>query len=388
MAKRDYYEVLGVERTANEQEIKSAYRKLAHKFHPDKNPGDKAAEESFKEVSEAYECLSNPEKRSNYDRFGHAAERMGGPGGDPFQGANMNDIFGDIFGEMFGGGRGGRRRARPERERGSDLRYNLEISFEEAAFGVEAKIRVPKHRRCETCAGSGAKKGTQPRQCKTCGGAGEVRLTQGFFHISRTCPACHGVGQVISDPCGDCRGSGKSATDVGLTVKVPAGIAHGQRLRIPGEGDLGDPGAPAGDLFVVISVREHALFQRDDDDVICEMPISFTQAALGAKIEVPSLDGKVLLTIPAGTQNGRVFRMRARGVPHLDGSGRGDMHVHVTVEIPRQLTKKQKELLEQFSATMGESQSPKSHSFFDKVKEMFGGEPAQERERDVDEASG
>lgn len=385
MAKRDYYEVLGVERTATDQEIKSAYRKLAHKFHPDKNPGVKAAEESFKEVSEAYECLSNPEKRAGYDRFGHAAER-GAPQGDPFAGANINDIFGDMFGDMFAGrGRAGAKgggRARSERARGQDLRYNLELSFEEAAFGTEAKLRVPRHKRCETCRGSGAKKGTAPRACQTCGGVGEVRLTQGFFSIARTCHVCHGAGKVITDPCPDCKGEGKKAFEAAVEVSVPAGIDHGQRIKVTGEGDLGDAGAPAGDLYVVCNVKEHPLFVRQEDDIICELPISFTAAALGTKIAVPTLDGKVELSIPAGTQHGRVFRMRGKGVPHLQGRGRGDQHVHVTVEIPKELSKKQRELLEQFAATMGESQSPRSKTFFDKVKELFGADAAEGEDRD------
>lgn len=391
MAKRDYYEVLGVERAVSEQELKSVYRKLAHKFHPDKNPGNKAAEESFKEVSEAYEVLSNPEKRAQYDRFGHAADRMpaGHGGGDPFGGgANINDIFGDIFGEMFSGGgrrRGGGGAGRSPRRRGADLRYNLEISFEEAAFGTDAKIRIPRHKRCDTCAGSGSRKGSGPKGCGTCGGAGEVRFTQGFFSVARTCPACQGLGQVITDPCHDCKGSGKTAFEAALKVPVPPGVDTGIRLKLDGEGEAGDHGAPSGDLYVVIHVKEHALFQRQDADVVCELPISFTQAALGGKIEVPTLDGKVELTIPSGTQAGRVFKMRGKGIPHLSGQGRGDQLVLVTVEIPRHLTKKQKELLEQLAATMGEAQSPRAHSFFDKVREMFGGEPAKEREGSEDQ---
>lgn len=374
MSKRDYYEVLGVSRTASEQEIKSAFRKLAHKYHPDKNPGDKHAEELFKELNEAYEVLSNPDRRGRYDRFGHDAERMGGMGGDPFAGSSINDIFGDIFGEMFGGrrGRGGR-----GRRRGADLRYNLEISFEEAAFGTEAKIRIPKHKRCDSCEGTGARKGTGPRACPTCGGVGEVRFTQGFFSVARPCPQCGGEGRIVTDPCPDCRGEGRTAFEAALNVKVPPGVDSGIRLKLSGEGEPGDAGAPPGDLYVVINVREHSLFARQEDDVIIELPISFTQAALGGKVEVPTLDGKVELSIPAGTQNGRIFRLRGLGIPHLNGHGRGDQHVQVVVEVPRHLTKKQRELLEQLAATMGEAQSPRSHSFFDKVREMFGGEPAR-----------
>jgi molecular chaperone DnaJ len=387
VAKRDYYEVLGVERTASEQDLKTSYRKLAHKFHPDKNPGDKAAEESFKEVAEAYEVLSNPEKRAQFDRFGHVSDRM--PAGDPFQGgANINDIFGDIFGDMFGGGgRGGRRGGRSARRRGADLRYNLDLTFEEAAFGTEAKIRIPRHKKCEGCQGSGAKKGTGPRPCATCGGHGEVRFTQGFFSVARTCPACGGQGAIISDPCPDCRGTGKTEYEAALKVRIPAGVDAGVRLKMDGEGDPGDQGGPAGDLYIVINVKEHPLFAREDADVICEMPVSFTQAALGAKIEVPTLDGKVELTIPAGTQPGRVFRLRGKGIPHLNGSGRGDQHVRLAVEVPRHLNKKQRDLLEQLAASMGEAQHPKAHSFFDKVREMFGGEPATEK-READESTG
>jgi molecular chaperone DnaJ len=376
VAKRDYYEVLGVERSASEQELKSAYRKLAHKYHPDKNPNDKAAEESFKEVGEAYEVLSNPEKRARYDQFGHGFDRAGGGGyADPFGGTNVADIFSDMFGDMFGG----RRRDRSGRRRGADLRYNLEVSFEEAAFGTEAKIRIPRHKRCETCEGSGAKKGTKPKTCQMCGGAGEVRLTQGFFTVARTCHVCGGVGQVIPEPCTDCRGTGKTEHEGTISVKVPPGVDTGIRLKLTGEGELGEAGGPPGDLYVVISVQEHELFTRQDADVICELPISFTQAALGAKLTVPTLDGKVELSVPAGTQSGKVFRLRSKGIPHLSGQGRGDQHVLVTVEVPRNLTKKQRELLEQFAATMGEAQTPRTQSFFDKMREMFGREPAREQ---------
>lgn len=386
LAKRDYYEVLGLGRDANEQAIKSAYRKLAHKFHPDKNPGDKAAEDSFKEVSEAYEVLSTPEKRAQYDRFGHASDRMPPGYGDPFGGGgvNVNDIFGDIFGEMFGGG--GRRGGRSARRRGADLRYNLSITFEEAAFGTEARIRVPRHKTCDSCSGSGAKKGTGPKTCGTCGGAGEVRFTQGFFSVARTCSACNGQGGVITDPCGDCRGLGKTAFEASLKVPVPAGVDTGIRLKLDGEGEPGDKGGPPGDLYIVIEVQEHPLFQRNDADVICELPLSFPMAALGGHVEVPTLDGKVQLTIPVGTQAGRIFRLKHKGIARLNGQGRGDQLVHVTIEVPRHLTKRQKELLEQLAESLGESQSPKSHSFFDKVRELFGGEPAKERAKGTEEA--
>ena len=383
MSKRDYYEVLGVARTASESELKSAYRKLAHKFHPDKNPGDKAAEESFKEVSEAYEMLSSAEKRAQYDRFGHVAPGQGSGQGPFGGGVDIGDIFGDMFGEVFGGGR--RRGGRSGRRRGADLRYNLELSFEEAAFGTTSRLRIPRSKSCEPCEGSGAKKGTAPKTCSTCGGAGEVRFSQGFFAVAQACPQCAGQGRIISDPCPDCRGRGKVAHEAVVSVPVPAGVDDGVRLKLAGEGEAGEQGGPPGDLYVVISVKEHPLFQRNGADVVCDMPISFTLAALGGKIEVPTLDGKVELTIPPGTQPGRVLRMRAKGIAQLSGRGRGDHLVHVTVEVPRQLTRKQRELLEQLAETMGESQQPQSQSFFDKVRELFGAEPARER-RPSDEA--
>jgi len=383
LSKRDYYEVLGVARTASESELKSAYRKLAHKFHPDKNPGDKAAEESFKEVSEAYEVLSSAEERAQYDRFGHVSPGQGGGQGPFGGGVDIGDIFGDMFGEVFGGGR--RRGGRSGRRRGADLRYNLELSFEEAAFGTTSRLRIPRSKSCEPCEGSGAKKGTSPKTCTTCGGAGEVRFSQGFFAVAQACPQCAGQGRIISDPCPDCRGRGKVAHESTVSVPIPAGVDDGVRLKLDGEGEAGEQGGPSGDLYVVISVKEHALFQRNGADVVCDMPISFTLAALGGKIEVPTLDGKVELTIPPGTQPGRVLRMRGKGIAQLNGRGRGDHLVHVTVEVPRQLTRKQRELLEQLAETMGESQQPESQSFFDKVRELFGADPARER-RSADES--
>lgn len=376
MSKRDYYEVLGVSRDASEQDLKKAYRKLALKYHPDKNPDDKEAEEQFKAANEAYEVLSNPDKRAHYDRFGHNMPSGMPPGGDPFGG--INDIFGDLFGEMFGGR--GRSRGGGGRRRGPDLRYNLELSFEEAAFGTTTTIRIPRHKRCETCKGSGAKKGTSPRFCQTCAGHGEVRMSQGFFQVTRTCPTCAGQGKIITDPCAECRGDGKTPFEAAVEVKVPAGVDDGVRLKMSGEGEAGELGGPPGDLYIVISVREHAFFTRQGHEVICDVPVSITQAALGTKIEVPTLDGKVELSIPAGTQNGRIFRLRGKGVPHLHGDGRGDQHVHVSIEVPKHLTKRQRELLEELAETMGESQSPKSHSFFGKVKEFFGGESDSKNE--------
>ena len=372
--KRDYYEILGVQRTATAQELKSSFRKLAMQFHPDKNPGDKAAEEKFKEAAEAYEVLSDTDKRAKYDRFGHMAP--GGFGPSPFEqgfsGANINDIFGDIFGEIFGQ----RARSRGGKQRGSDLRYNLEVTFSEAAFGTEAKVRIPRHKQCLNCHGSGAKPGTTAKTCTTCNGAGELRMTQGFFQISRTCGACQGSGKVVTEPCATCRGAGKVESESLLTVKVPPGVDTGTRLKLSSEGESGEKGGPPGDLYVVVHVQEHPIFIREDTEVICDVPISFTQAALGSTIEVPTLDGKVKMKIPLGTQSGKVFRLRGKGIPHLGNHQRGDQHVRVTVEVPEKLSRKQRDLLEQFAAISGEDTHPQSKGFFDKVKELFGtGEP-------------
>jgi molecular chaperone DnaJ len=373
LEKRDYYEVLGVSREANEQELKSAYRKLAHQYHPDKNHGDQAAEEKFKELSEAYAVLSDADKRARYDRFGHQAGG-GNPFGEGFPfggaaGASINDIFGDIFGEMFGGGR--RQRGRP---RGQDLRYHLDVSFEEAAFGTTARLEIPRPKRCDTCKGSGAKPGTQPRTCQTCRGAGEVRVSTGFITMARTCPTCGGEGRVVVDKCETCHGAGMTREQATVEVKVPPGVDTGTRLKLSGEGEPApEPGAQPGDLYVVIQVREHPIFQREDQEVVCELPISFTQAALGASIDVPTLDGPVKMKVPAGTQSGKVFRLRGRGIPALGGSGsRGDQHVRVVVETPTHLTKEQRELLERFAAVSGEETHPQSRSFWDKVGELFG----------------
>ena len=379
MHKRDYYEVLGVSRNATPQELKSAYRKLALQFHPDKNPGDQAAEESFKECSEAYEVLSDAEKRARYDRFGHQA-----PGGfqthawEPgFGAAGFNDIFGDIFGEIFGQRpRGGR----SARTRGADLRYNLEIGFVEAAFGTEAKVKIPRHKACEACRGSGARPGTGPKTCPTCHGSGELRLTQGFFQISRSCGHCHGTGKVVTDPCAACSGAGRVESESQLTVKIPAGVDTGTRLKLTGEGEPGDNGGPPGDLFVVVHVQEHPIFVREDTEVICEVPVSFTQAALGASIDVPTLDGKVKMKIPSGTQSGKVFRLKGKGIPSLDGYQRGDQHVRVVVEVPEKLSRKQRELLEQFASACGEESHPQQKGFFAKVKELFGAEEPSDQD--------
>ncbi len=368
MGKRDYYEVLGVGRDADEAAIKTAYRRLAHRYHPDKNPGDRQSEEQFKEASEAYEVLSDADKRARYDRFGHA----NGSQDFPFGGAaasSINDIFGDIFGEMFGGGA---RRTRA-RTRGSDLRYHLEIGFEEAVFGTTARISIPRARACDTCHGSGAKPGTSPRTCPTCGGAGEIRLTQGFFSIARTCHHCQGQGRVVVDKCPDCGGAGGRREQATVEVKVPPGVDTGTRLKLSGEGEPPPVanGTP-GDLYVVVQVREHAVFRREDTEILCDMPISFTQAALGASIDVPTVDGPTKLKVPAGTQNGKVFRLKGKGVPALQGGGgRGDQHVRVFVETPTHLTKEQRELLEKFASVSGEETNPQTRTFWEKVQDLI-----------------
>lgn len=366
--KRDYYEVLGVHRNASETEIKKAFRKLAIQHHPDKNPGDKDSEEKFKEVTEAYETLSDPQKRAQYDQFGHAG--MGGGGGfysGGFgAGSPFGDIFSDIFGDIFGGGRQhGRGR------RGDDLQYTLDISFEEAAFGVETNIEIPFEKRCDGCSGSGAKPGTDPKVCPTCRGAGQIRLQQGLFSISRTCSHCGGEGRVVDSPCQKCRGTGSVRDRKTLLVKIPPGVESGNRLKLVGEGGEGTKGGTNGDLYVLIAVLDHPIFTRDGHDVVCEIPISFTQAALGCEIEVPSLDGKLPLKIPEGTQSGRRFRMRAKGIYIRQSHSRGDQLVVVRVETPINLNRQQKELLEEFARISGESTQPMSKSFFDKVKDIL-----------------
>ncbi len=370
--KKDYYELLGVARTATPQELKSAYRKLAVQYHPDKNPGNAEAEERFKEVSEAYAVLADEEKRAAYDRFGHAGLGAGGGPGDgfPFGGfGNINDIFGDIFGEVFG--MGGQRRRGAPRNRGADLRYNLEVSFEEAAFGCETRVRVPRPKRCEKCQGSGSKGGRET-SCPTCHGTGEQRFQQGFFAVARSCSRCGGTGSVIADPCDACRGHGRVEGEAELSLRIPPGLETGSRIRLSGEGEPGERGGPPGDLYVVLHVREHPIFRREDQNVVCDMPISFAQAALGAQIDVPTLEGKVKMKIPAATQTGRVFRLREKGIPSTNGHGRGDQLVRVTVETPTQLTREQRDLLERFAQLSGEETHPQSKSFLEKVRELFG----------------
>lgn len=363
-AKRDYYEVLGVDRSADASALKSAFRKLALQFHPDRNPGDAAAEERFKEAAEAYEVLNDPQKRSRYDQFGHAAFSGGGGGPGGFSNVNINDIFGEIFGDFFGG-------QRSRRGVGADLRYNLEISFEEAALGCEANLTIPRSKACDACAGTGSK--TQSRRtCPSCGGAGEVRFTQGFFAVSRTCSACGGSGQTVVDPCRNCQGAGQVESSATLTVKIPPGVDTGTRVRLAGEGEAGPAGGSPGDLYVVIHVKEHAIFVREGTEVLCEVPISFAQAALGAHLEVPTLDGKAKLKIPGGTQTGRMFRLKGKGIARLQGSGRGDQHVRVVVETPTELNHEQRELLEKFAAACGENVNPQAKGFFEKVKQLFG----------------
>ena len=377
MSKRDFYEVLGVAKNASDDEIKKAYRKLAMKYHPDRNPDSKGAEEKFKEAKEAYEMLSEPSKREAYDRYGHAGvdPNMGGGGGFGGAGAGgFADAFGDIFGDIFGGGRGGNRGGGPQVYRGADLRYNLEISLEQAAHGFDTTIRVPSWDNCETCHGSGAKPGTSPTTCTTCGGHGQVRMQQGFFSIQQTCSKCHGTGKIIPTPCPTCNGAGRIKRNKTLEVAIPAGIDEGMRIRSSGNGEPGMNGGPAGDLYVEIHIKAHPVFQRDGDDLHCEMPISFAKAALGGEIEVPTLNGKASFTIPEGTQTGKTFRLRSKGIKGVRSGYAGDMFCHVVVETPVKLTEKQKDLLrelEHLTIEGGAKHNPQTKSWKDKVKEFF-----------------
>lgn len=373
MSKRDYYEILGVSKDADEKDIKKSYRREAMKYHPDRNPDDPDAESKFKEATEAYDVLMDREKRAAYDRFGHAGvdPNMGGGAGG-FGGGNFSDIFGDVFGDIFGGGGGGRGRAGPQR--GSDLRYTLDISLEDAVKGTTVEIRVPTLSACETCDGSGAKKGSKPTTCGTCGGAGQVRMQQGFFQVQQTCPTCRGRGQSISDPCGSCHGQGRVEKTKTLSVKVPPGVDTGDRIRLSGEGEAGPDGGPAGDLFVQMSVKQHPIFERDGKHLYCEVPITFVDAALGGELEVPTLDGRVKLKIPAETQTGKLFRLRGKGVKPVRGGSVGDLLCRATVETPVNLNKKQKELLREFQESLGEgghAQSPRQSSWFEGVKRFF-----------------
>ena len=382
--KRDYYTVLGVNRDASEEDIKKSYRKLAMKHHPDRNPGDKSSEDKFKEAKEAYEILSDAKKRAAYDQFGHAGVDPSagfgagrgpfGPGG-PEGFGGFADAFGDIFGEIFGQqsarGRG------TGMFRGADLRYNLELSLEEVARGTEAKIRIPTLEACATCHGSGAKPGTQPKPCTTCGGRGEVRVSQGFFSIQQTCPTCHGSGQVIADPCDTCRGAGRVKKNKVLEVNIPAGIDEGQRIRLSGKGEPGMNGGPPGDLYVEIHLTRHDVFQREGDDLHCEVPIGFSTAALGGEIEVPTLGGKASISVPEGTQAGKTFRLRGKGIKGVRASYPGDLYCHIVVETPVRLTDKQKKLLREFEASVregGNKHSPQTKGFMDKMKGFFTAE--------------
>ena len=369
MSKRDYYEVLGVDRSADEQGIKKAYRRIAMKYHPDRNPDDADADAKFKEATEAYEVLSDGEKRGAYDQFGHAGvdPSMGGGG---FQGGSFSDIFGDVFGDIFGGSGGGRRQGP---QRGSDLRYTLEVALEEAVRGSTAEIKVPSLQHCDPCDGSGAKPGSRPVTCGGCGGSGQVRMQQGFFQVQQTCPNCGGTGQMIADPCVDCHGRGVKEEYTKLSVKIPAGVDTGDRIRLGGKGEAGPNGGPVGDLFVQVHVREHSIFVRDDSHLHCEVPISFAQAALGGVLEVPTLTGKVKLKIPAETQSGKVFRLRGKGVAPVRGGGTGDLLCRVVLETPVNLGDDQRELLENFDKSlMGKGKhSPRTSSWFDGVKKFF-----------------
>ena len=372
MAKKDYYETLGVNRDADDDAIKKAYRRLAMKHHPDRNPDDKArSEEKFKEAKEAYEVLSDADKRAAYDRYGHAGVDPSAAAGAQGAGfSNFADAFGDIFGDIFGQARGGRSNV----YRGADLRYNLEISLEQAAHGTETKIRIPTMDECATCHGSGARAGTQPKTCPTCNGQGQVRMQQGFFSIQQPCPRCHGTGKIISDPCPSCQGAGRVKQHKTLSVKIPAGVDEGDRVRLSGEGEAGVNGGPPGDLYVQLRLKPHAVFQRDHDDLHCEMPISFTIAALGGEIDIPTLSGAAKIRIPAETQSGKIFRLRGKGIKGVRSHAYGDLLCHVVVETPVNLTERQKELLRELDVINrkdSDRHNPRAKSWMDKVKEFF-----------------
>lgn len=380
--KRDYYEVLGLQKNASAEDIKKSYRKLAMKFHPDRNPGDKAAEENFKEAKEAYEVLSDDKKRSMYDQFGHAGGGQGGFGFDPNQAhgaGDFADMFGDIFGDIFGGRGGGRRggggSSRSRAQRGADLRYDMKLTLEQAVFGKTLEIRIPTLIKCNSCEGSGAKKGSGVTGCTTCGGVGQVRMQQGFFSIQQTCPDCHGSGQIIKNPCPDCRGEGRKHEHKTLSVKIPAGINDGDRIRLSGEGEAGLNGGPPGDLYVQIHIEPHTIFHREDNNLICEVPISFSTATLGGKLDVPTLEGHVELKIPAETQSGKMFRLRGKGVKSMRGNSVGDLICRVTLETPVNLSQSQKDLLKSFDESLSKENfhNPKASSWFDAVKKFFGG---------------
>ncbi|VFP78535.1 Chaperone protein DnaJ [Candidatus Erwinia haradaeae] len=375
MVKRDYYEILGVTKSADEREIKKAYKRLAMKFHPDRNQGDKRSEGKFKEIKEAYEVLTHPQKRASYDQYGHAAFEQGGVGGGNQGGfgsttADFGDIFGDVFGDIFGGNRRQQRSAR-----GADLRYKIELSLEEAVRGVSREIRIPTLELCGVCHGSAVKAGTKPQTCSTCRGSGQIQMRQGFFTVQQSCPACHGRGSIIKDPCNTCHAQGRIEKLKTLVVKIPAGVDTGDRIRLSGEGEVGENGSSSGDLYVEVQMREHHIFEREANNLYCEVPISFVMAALGGEIEVPTLDGRVNLKVPSETQTGKLFRLRNKGVKSLRGGSSGDLLCRVVVETPVRLNDKQKMLLreleESFSGSLGEQNSPRSKTFFDSVKKFF-----------------
>ncbi len=389
MSKRDFYEVLGVERSVDGAELKKVYRKLAMKYHPDRNPDDADAERKFKEVSEAYEVLKDDQQRGAYDQYGHAAFEGGGPGAqrggfNPGFSSSMSDVFDDLFGEFTGGRRG--QRPGGGRTRGADLRYNMTITLQDAFDGKKAEIRVPSSVRCDICSGSGATPGSKPVNCSTCGGAGRVRAAQGFFSIERTCPSCHGQGQVIENPCAPCHGTGRSQKERTLAVTIPPGVEEGTRIRLAGEGEAGMRGGPTGDLYIFLSLSPHDLFERDGTELFCDVPISIVTATLGGEIEVPTLGGnqgekaksgggKVKVKIPEGTQTGKQFRVRGKGMPGLHARRHGDLYIQIHVETPVGLTKRQKELLEEFEASSSEKNNPESAGFFAKVKDFFNDVP-------------
>jgi molecular chaperone DnaJ len=377
MAKRDYYKVLDLPKNATEADVKKSYRRLAMKFHPDRNPGDAEAEESFKEAKEAYEVLSDAQKRAIYDQHGHAgidAARQGGGGAGGFGGQDFGDIFGEVFGDIFG--QGGRRGGRSQVFRGADLRYELELDLPQAVFGHSVELDLPKLMECETCHGSGAAKGHSPVTCDTCNGAGQVRITQGFFQLQQPCPRCRGTGKVVKNPCDTCLGQGRIRRQRKLSVKVPAGVGTGDRIRLAGEGEAGRNGGPPGDLYVEISVREHPIFERDGEHLSCEVPVSFATAVLGGTVPVPTLEGDVALKIPAETQSGRVFRLREKGVKPVRGGQRGDLFCRVVVETPVKLTSDQRDLLRKFDESLkgeGRSHTPREAGFFEGVRRFFAG---------------
>jgi molecular chaperone DnaJ len=386
-AKRDYYEVLGVARDVSADDLKKAYRKLAVKYHPDKNPGDKQAEENFKELGEAYDVLSDADKRSAYDRYGHAAFAQGGGGGGARGGHDPFDIFREVFGgggggaggmggifeQFFGGGGGGGGRGEKEsRQRGSDLRYDMQITLEEAATGVEKEIEVTKLESCAGCRGSGAESGSKVVSCQTCGGRGQVVSSRGFFQVSQTCPRCRGTGQTVERPCTKCRGEGRTEQNSRIKFKIPAGVDDGSKMRIAGNGEAGIRGGARGDLYVVIHVKEHELFERDGDSLYCEVPVNFTTATLGGDITIPTLEGGMPLKVPAGTQSGSVFKVRGKGMPSMNGSGRGDILARLVIAVPQKLTSEQRKKLEEFSVLMGDD-STGEKGFFQRAKEWMGG---------------